>query len=120
MKRFITLILMLTILTTFIQKVSAFAPVLNDDIVSIVNCPMPMMEHSTHKDMNKAECTSDGMSQGMDCPNNCDMMTVVSVLHFIDYTHSVNQSMLLLSYQRGTSGVPYYFPESLYRPPFLS
>ena len=119
MKRFITLILMLTILVTFTQKVAAFAPVLNDEMVAMVNCPMLMGSNSAHSEFSKTEC-GDDMPQSMDCQSNCDLMTVVSVLHFIEHTHSVNQPQLQLTYQPGTSAAPYYFPESLYRPPFLN
>lgn len=111
---------MLITLLTFTQKVTAFAPLLNAEKASMVNCSMSMGLNESHMDMNKADCATDEMSQAMDCQSNCDFMTVVSVLYFIDHEHSVNQPQLQLTYQAGTSAAPYYFPESLYRPPFLS
>ena len=120
MKRFITLILMLTILLTFTQKVTAFAPVLNAETVSVVNCPMPMGFNDSHMDMSKTDCAADEMSQTMDCQSDCDLMTVVSVLYFTEYDPVINQPQSQLTYQTGTSAAPYYFPESLYRPPFLN
>lgn len=116
MKRLITLILMLTTLLTFTQKVTAFAPVLESEMISMVNCPMPSDLNEMH--MDKKGCGNE-MSQTMDCQNDCDFMTVVSVLYFINHEHAVNQPQLLLTYQTGSSAAPYYFPESLYRPPFL-
>jgi len=110
---------MLTILITFTQKVSAFAPVLNDDMVAMVNCPMLMGSNSAHNDISKTKC-DDHISPTMDCQSGCDLMTVVSVLHFIEHSHVVNQPQLPLAYPPDTSAAPYYFPESLYRPPFLS
>jgi hypothetical protein len=120
MKRFITLILMLTILLTFTQKVTAFAPVLNAETVSMVNCPMPMGANGSQMEMSTTDCAGDEMSPTMDCQSDCDLMTVVSVLYFIDHAHAVIQPQLQLAYQAGTSATPYYFPESLYRPPFLN
>lgn len=120
MKRSITFILMLTILLTFTQKVTAFAPPINAETVSMVNCPMSMDANDPYMDISKTECAGDEMSQTMDCQSDCDLMTVVSVLYFIDHAHSVNQPQLQLTYQTGRSAAPSYFPESLYRPPFLN
>ena len=110
---------MLTILLTFTQKVTAFAPVLESEMTSMVNCSMSMSVNEAQMDMDKTECASDEMPQSMDCQSDCDVMTVVSVLHFIEHEHSVTQPFLLLTYQTGSSAAPHYFPESLYRPPFL-
>ena len=111
---------MLTTLLTFTQKVTAFAPVLNAETVSMVNCPMPMGSNDPHMDMSQTECSGDEMSLTMDCQSDCDFMTVVSVLYFTEHDHTVHQPQLQLTYQTGTSAAPYYFPESLYRPPFLN
>ena len=120
MKRFITLILMLTILLTFTQKVTAFVPLLESEMTSMVNCPMSIHSNETQMEMDKLDCGSDEMPHTTDCQSNCDLMTVVSVLYFTDHDHSVNQPELQLTYQTGSTAAPYYLPESLYRPPFLS
>lgn len=117
MKRFITLILMLTTLLTFTQKVTAFAPLLQSETASMANCPMPSALNKMQ--MDKTDCANE-MSQTMDCQNDCNFMTVVSVLYFINHEHKVNQPQLLLTYQTGSSASPYYFPESLDRPPLLN
>ena len=120
MNRLIPLILMLTTLLTFTQKVTAFAPLLENKTESVVNCSMSMGLNESHIDMSKTECNGNEMPQTMNCQSDCDFMTVVSGLYFIDYDHSVYQPRSKLAYQTGNSAVPYYFPESLYRPPFLS
>ena len=119
MKRFITLILMLTTMLSFTSKVTASATVLENETVSMVHCSMSMSGNQADMDMTKAPCDGKEMPQGMDCQNYCDFMTVVSLLHFIEHDNVVTQSSLLLPYQVVSSAAPYYFPESLYRPPFL-
>jgi len=56
----------------------------------------------------------------MNCENDCDFMTVVSVLHYIEHDHVVTQLASLLTYQTISAASPYYFSELLYRPPFIS
>lgn len=119
MKRFVTLILMFTTLLTFTQKVTASAPVLENETVSMANCLMSMSVNEAHMDMTKTQCDSNEMSQNINCQSDCDFMTVVSVLHFIEHENTVTQPSTLLTYQTGSSAAPHYFPESLYRPPFL-
>jgi len=109
---------MLTILLTFTQKVTAFAPLLNDGTM-MMNCSMLEMANTSDSEVNEKDCSCDDMSL-MNCENDCEMMTVVSVLHFIEHDHSVTQHYLLTTYQTGTATAPSYFPESLYRPPFLN
>lgn len=125
MKRFITLILMLTTLFTFTQKVMAFAPLLENETTAMINCPMSIQSMSMQANksamgMDHSACGGNEMAHTMDCQNDCDFMTVVSVLYFIEHEHRVNQPYLQLSYQSTSFPSPYYFPESLYRPPFLS
>ncbi|MFT6926651.1 MAG: hypothetical protein ACJAZP_002270 [Psychromonas sp.] len=119
MKRFVTLILMLTTLLTFTQKATAFAPLLESEMTVMLNCPMSTGLNTAQMEMSQADCTSDGMPHSMDCQNDCDFMTVNSVLHFIADDHAFNQTELQLTYQTGSSAAPYYLPESLYRPPLL-
>ena len=110
---------MLTILLTFTQKVTAFAPVLESEMTSMVNCSMSMSADESQMDMDKTECASDEMPQSMDCQSDCDVMTVVSVLYFVEHNQLLIQPSSLLPYQASSSAAPHYFPESLYRPPFL-
>ncbi len=120
MKRFVTLILMLTTLLTFTQKVAAFAPLLESEMTAMINCPMSTGLNAAQMEMSPADCASDGMPHSMDCQSDCDYMTVISVLYFIGHDHDFNQAEFQLTYQTGSSAAPYYLPESLYRPPFLS
>jgi len=86
MKRFITLILMVTILLTFTQKVTAYAPVLENETATMVNCPMMLMgHHETQMDGHSSDCDHSNMSHKTGCQNDCEFMTVVSVLYFIFY-----------------------------------
>lgn len=121
MKRFITLLLMLSTLLTFMQKATAFAPLLENETTSMANCSMSVGVNEANL-MQKTDCAGAGdeMSHSMDCQNDCAFMTVVSVLYFIDHDLFVNQPQLRLPYQTADLASPYYFPESLYRPPFLS
>ena len=118
MTRFITLILMLTTLLTFAQKVTAFAPLLENKTDSMVNCSMAISLKQLS--MDKTACNGNEMPQTMNCQSDCDVMTVVSELYFSDDDHGVSQPLSKLAYQTSSAGAPYYFPESLYRPPFLS
>jgi hypothetical protein len=120
MKRFITLILMLTTLLTFTQKVTAFAPQSESVMMSMVNCPMLMVSAESLNDECKMGCGSDEIPHNSDCKVSCDLMMMVSVLYFNEYGHAVNQDELQLSYHTSDSAPPYYLPESLYRPPFIS
>lgn len=119
MKQAITLILMLTIMATFTQKAAAFASQLDNGVVSMVNCPMSMGLKQAHMEMGKTDCVDNESAQTMDCQSDCDLMTVVSVLYFIDNEYAITQLPLQQSYNPVTTSSPYYFPESLYRPPFI-
>ena len=116
MKRFVTLVLMLTTMLTFTLKVTAFSPLLESDMVSMLNCPMSTGSNEAQM---QADCASDEMPHSIDCQNDCDLMTVISVLHLIGHDHAFNQAELKLIYQTGSSAAPYYLPESLYRPPLI-
>jgi hypothetical protein len=104
---------MLSILLTFTQKVTAFAPVLNAEIGSLVDCPMSMDEH-------KMDCADNETPHTTDCQNDCSFMTLVSALYIIDHEYLVIQTQSKLVYQSEASISPHHFPESLYRPPFLN
>ncbi|WP_354623192.1 hypothetical protein [Psychromonas sp. MME2] len=119
MRQAITLILMLTIMATFTQKAAAFASLLDNGMVSMSHCPMSMGLKQAPMEMDKTDCPSNDSAQTMDCQSDCDLMTVVSVLYFIDNDTSVSQLILLQSYHPVTTSSPYYFSESPYRPPFI-
>tara|TARA_R110001583_G_scaffold38455_4_gene124301 strand:- start:4190 stop:4525 length:336 start_codon:yes stop_codon:yes gene_type:complete len=110
---------MLTTLLTFTQKVTAYAPLLENETATMVNCSMAMSHHESQMDTNTADCGNDSMPSTTDCQSDCEFMTVVSVLHFIEHEHAISQISVLLDYPTSRSDTPYYFPESLYRPPFL-
>ncbi|PKH02096.1 hypothetical protein CXF72_13345 [Psychromonas sp. MB-3u-54] len=115
MKRFVTLILMLTALIAFTQKVTAFAPLLESEMVSMMNCTMSAGLNEPKMEMSQTDCGGDGMPNSMDCQSYC----VTSEIHFIGHDPLVNQPELQLPYQTRISGTPYYLPEPLYRPPFI-
>lgn len=120
MKRFVTLILMLTTLLTFTQKVTAFAPELNGETTTMVNCSMSMGLNELHMDMSKIDCGGNEPSHSMECQSDCDLMLMVSVLYFIDHESTLTQTQSQLKYQTNPTDSPYYFSETLYRPPFLN
>lgn len=120
MNRFITLILMLTTLLSFTQKVTASAPLSENETASMANCLMSMNTNEAHMDMTEEQCARNGMNHNMDCQSGCDFMTVVSAFYFVEQKLLPIQSSSLLTYQIGSASAPYYFPESLYRPPLIS
>jgi len=110
---------MLITLLTFTQKVIAFAPLLESEMVSMLDCTMSAGLNEPKMEMSQTDCASDQMPHSMDCQNDCDYMTVISVLYFISHDLAFNQAELQLTYQTDRSATPYYLPESLYRPPLL-
>lgn len=118
MKRFITLLLMVTILVTFTQKAAAFAPRLESEMGSMVNCAMSNGLNELL--MGKMDCDSSKIAHTMNCQGDCGFMTVPAVLYFSDTYQSIYQPQLQLPYQTSNTATPSYFPESLYRPPFIS
>lgn len=113
MKRFITLFLMVTTMITFTQKVMAVAPLLETEIQSMQHCDM--------QDMNMASmvCATEAMNME-NCQNNCEMMTVVSVLHFIEDQQTISFQVSQLRYDSPVTPATYHYSETLYRPPFIS
>lgn len=116
---------MLTTLLTFTQKVTALAPLLENEMASMANCLMTMSsneEHTdmTHSGMTKAQCANNGMTHSMDCQGDCDFMTVVPAFYFIEHETLPIQFSLVMTYQISGAPAPYYFPKSLYRPPLIS
>lgn len=113
MKRFITLLLMLTTLLTFAQKVTAFAPILESEMS---DCSMQMLSEKVHT---FTDCETK-MPQKMGCNYDCEFMSVLSVLYFVEHNETVNQLFSQVIYPSSHSSSPFYFPELLYRPPFLN
>ena len=113
MKLLITLILMVTIQVTFIQKVIASVSFSKVDVVSVNHCDMDMM------DMSSVSCPAE-MADMKNCQPDCDMMTVVSVVHFSDDELVISFAYSQLSYPLLTTPNTYFPPSSLYRPPLFS
>ena len=113
MKRFITLFLMVTTLLTFTQKVMAVAPLLESEKQSMIHCDMENML------MDSVSCVTD-MTVMDNCQSNCKMMTVVSVLHFIEDEQLISFQVSQLHYLPLTTSPTYHYSETLYRPPFVS
>lgn len=120
MKRFITLLLMVTILVTFTQKAAAFAPQSESVMNSMVDCPMSDEPAGSPLAMGTMDCADDQVAHAMNCQGDCGFMTVPAVLYFSDIYQNIYQPQLQLTYSTGNIASPYYFPESLYRPPFIS
>ncbi len=117
MKRFITLLLMVTTLLTFTQKVMAGAPLLESDMSSQGHSMQPCEMEQMNTD--SITCISEMV--GMEnCQNGCEMMSVVSVLHFIEDSQALSFSVTQLNYTRLTTPATYHYSETLYRPPFIS
>jgi hypothetical protein len=113
MKRFITLLLMVTTLLTFTQKVMAVAPLLESESQVMNHCGMENMN------MGSVECDTD-MSTMENCQISCEMMTVISILHFIEHQQLVSFQVSQLHYTSLTTSPAYHYSEILYRPPFFS
>ncbi len=110
MKKLITLLLILTIQITFMQKVMASVALSKGETQSASYCKMMM---------DSGHCNTEMMSMN-DCQNDCDMMNVVSVTHFIE-----NKQLLSLVYSQfnyPSLNISPLIPQptSLYRPPLFS
>lgn len=116
MKKLITLILMITIQLTFMQKVIASVPLLDKESVTIDHCAMSMMQ------MRKHHCSEMLKTKNslQDCQSDCEMMNVVSVTHFIENTFQFSLSYTQLSYSALIVPLTNTQSKSLYRPPLLS
>jgi hypothetical protein len=115
MKKFTTLLLMITILFTFTQKAMAIAPFASISVESgmsaVDHCQMQMMN------MDQNDCEQQ-MVDMQNCANECEMMSVVSLLHFIEEQQQLLFATSQLRYHRFSVNPEYYFSEPLYRPPF--
>lgn len=116
MKKLITLILMVTIQMTFMQKVIASVQSLDKESVTIEHCAMSMMQ------MSEYHCSEmlTTMNSLQDCQSDCEMMNVVSVTHFIENTFQFSSPYTQLSYSALIVPLTNAQSKSLYRPPLLS
>lgn len=113
MKQLLILLLMVTIQITFMQKVIASVPVFESDSQSVMHCDMGNMN------MRALDCATQ-MNTMENCESNCEMMTVVSVIHFIENGKTLTLSYTPLIYPTLTTNTSNAHPTSLYRPPLLS
>lgn len=102
---------MITIQVTFMQKVMASVPIFESDIQPMKHCNMLMMK--------TVDCSKMLMNM-QDCNDNCELMSVVSVTHFIE-------NVVMLSFAHSSFNYPvlnlsplHSDPKSLYRPPLFS
>jgi hypothetical protein len=114
MKKVITLFLIIFIQITFMQKVIASVQLLNSDQQSMmVHCDMKTM-HS-----NSVSCMEQDMSMDS-CQSDCEMMSVVSVIHFIENNSTLYFDCTQLRYPFYNVTTVNALPTSLYRPPLFS
>ncbi len=115
MKKIITLLLMITIQVTFLQKVMASAPLLEGEIQTTKHCKMVTISY--------LDCSNMNMTTNMsmqDCNDNCEMMNVVSVTHFIENTTILSFTYNRINYPVLNLSPLHAHPKSLYRPPLFS
>jgi hypothetical protein len=115
MKRLITLILMVTTIITLTQKVMVVSPLLESEMQSIQS-----MQHCNRTEMLNDSACLEASSDMEHCQNNCEMMSVVSVLHFIEHQQLLSFDVSVLRYERLDISPSYSVFEALYRPPFVS
>jgi len=98
---------------TFTQKVMAVAPLMDSEIEMMSHCAMENMN------LDELSCETD-MSMMENCQSNCEMMTVVSVLHFIESEQLLSLNVSQVIYTSLIAPATYHYSETLYRPPFIS
>ncbi|MEI6896729.1 MAG: hypothetical protein V5786_04450 [Psychromonas sp.] len=118
MKQLITLLLMATIQITFMQKVIASVPLLESNKQSMLQGNKQLISHCDMiaSDMNLITC----VEKAQNCQSDCDMMSVVSVIHFIENEQTLAVLYTLFNYPDFIASPRYFQPTSLYRPPLLS
>lgn len=118
MKRIISLALILSTLLIFTQKTFAYVPLLETGMR--VNCSMLNVSTECLNDKGKADCSRDDTSHNTDCQFSCDLMMVASLFNSTEHIYVVTRHELQLTYQAYPTGIPYYLPDILYRPPLIS
>lgn len=111
MKNIITLLLIVTIQITFMQKVMASVPLLKSNTSLMNYCKMEVIDLS--------HCTGKVIDM-QDCQNVCDIMSVVSVTHFIDHQSILFFNFKSLNYLSLITPLPISQPTDLYRPPMFN
>lgn len=111
MKKLITLLLMVTIQITFMQKVIASVALLESDPQSMAHC--------VGITSNAMEMDSVSYPKMKHCPNDCEMMSVISVMHFIDDDLLISLTYSAFSYPDFITHSTYFQPQDLYRPPLF-
>lgn len=113
MKTIITLLLMVSIQITFMQKVMASVSLAKSDgQTMVINC-----ETMVNCEMDKMINVASSMEN---CQNDCEMMSVVSAAHFIEYEHTLSFISTELSYPTLIIHPANSQPKSIYRPPLFS
>ena len=95
------------------QKVIASVPVLDSESQPVMDCDMSNMK------MDAIKCASQ-MSRMGNCDDNCEMMTVVSMIHFIENEKTLTFNYTQLTYSTLTPNTSNSHSTSLYRPPLFS
>lgn len=111
MKKLITLLLILTIQITFMQKVMASVPLLKSDFQTMNHCKMDMA--------NKSACHDQSINME-NCQSDCEMMNVVSITHFINHDKTLSFDSKPFNYPDFLTTIPNPQSMSLYRPPLFS
>ena len=113
MKKLITLLLIIAIQITFTQKVIASVMSLEGDMQSMIHCEMDDMNMDTDSCGTKMDAMKN-------CQIDCEMMSVVSVIHFIENEQVLSLAYTQLSYPIFITTTANSQPKSLYRPPLFS
>lgn len=98
---------------TFTQKVMVSMVAITTEAQSI----MPHVMQS--ENVSSVDCATE-MASMKHCQSDCEMMSVVSVLHFIESHSSLYFNVSQLNYSPFKASPLQRFSETLYRPPFLS
>ena len=110
MKRLIIFLLMMTIQITFMDKVIAS--------VTFVETQTSSSMH--YEGMRMMKGCANTMKAMENCSLDCDMMTVISVVHFIEDEQEIHFHTYQLNYPIFMTSPPQFLPTSLYRPPLYS
>lgn len=113
MKTIITLLLMVSIQVTFMQKVMASVSLSKSNVQgemmncdTMIDCAMDKMSHAA--------------SAMENCESDCKMMSAVSVIHFVEHAPILSFTSTDLSYPTLIILPANAQPKSIYRPPLLS
>ncbi|PKF63369.1 hypothetical protein CW745_00495 [Psychromonas sp. psych-6C06] len=91
-------------------------------VAPMIETNMQMAEHcKMTSDMGMVASKSDDcpMMEMQSCSTDCEMMTVVSLLHFVEEQHQVLFAVSQIKYTPLRMTPEYHFSKPLDRPPFL-